>query len=116
MLFKALITMLILDFIFIIISIPLVLRKVPRNVVYGFRIKATLEDDFIWYEANAYFGRLFIISSIVSALLILFLYFSEIVPECYFLNVSIAVMVVPSMIPVALTFRYIKFLKKINDR
>lgn len=108
--------MLILDFIFIIISIPLVLRKVPRNVVYGFRIKATLEDDFIWYEANAYFGRLFIISSIVSALLILFLYFSEIVPECYFLNVSIAVMVVPSMIPVALTFRYIKFLKKINDR
>ena len=112
MLFKALITILVFNVICVIIAIPLILRKVPRNVVYGFRIRATLEDDFIWYEANAYFGKLFIISSIVSTLLIIFLYFSEVVPECYFLNVSIAVLVVPSMIPVVMTFRYIKFLKQ----
>jgi len=43
MLFKALITILICDAVFAIIAIPLMLRKVPRNVVYGFRIKATLE-------------------------------------------------------------------------
>ena len=112
MLFKVLVTILACDIIFIIIAIPLILRKVPRNVIYGFRTRATLKDDFVWYEANAYFGKLFIISSIVSTLLIIFLYFSEVVPECYFLNVSIAVLVVPSMIPVVMTFRYIKFLKQ----
>ena len=108
MLFKALVTILVLDVVCIIIAVPLVLRKVPRNVVYGFRVRATLEDDFVWYEANAYFGRLFMISNMVSALLIIILYFSEIVPECYFLNVSIAILVLPSLIPVLMTFRFIK--------
>lgn len=59
MLFKTLVTILICDAVFVIISIPLILRKVPRNIVYGFRIRATLEDDFVWYAANAYFGKLF---------------------------------------------------------
>ena len=103
MLFKALVTILVCDFIFVIIAIPLILRKVPRNVVYGFRTRATLENDFVWYEANAYFGRLFLISSLVSSLLIVFLYFSDIVLMQNFINVSIAVLVVPSLIPVVLT-------------
>ena len=67
MLFKSLVTILACDAVFVIIAIPLILRKVPRNVVYVFRIKATLENDFVWYEANAYFGKLFLISSLVSA-------------------------------------------------
>jgi uncharacterized membrane protein len=108
MLFKALVTILACDIIFVIIAIPLILRKVPRNVIYGFRTRATLKDDFVWYEANAYFGKLFLISSLVSALLIIFLYFSDIVSMQNFINVSIAVLVVPSMIPVLLTLRYIK--------
>jgi uncharacterized membrane protein len=99
----------------VIIAIPLILRKVPRNVVYGFRIKATLQNDFVWYEANAYFGKLFIISSLVSALLIILLYFSDIVSMQYFVNASIAVLVIPSMIPVLLTFRYIKSIKSSED-
>ena len=111
MLFKALITILVCNVVFVIIAVPLILRKVPRNVVYGFRTRATLSNDFVWYEANAYFGRLFLLSNLVSALLIVFLYFSELVPECYFLNVSIAVLVVPSIIPVLLTLRYIKTIK-----
>jgi len=116
MLFKTLVTILVCDAVFVIISIPLILRKVPRNIVYGFRIRATLEDDFVWYAANAYFGKLFFISSVVSALLIIFLYFSKVVPECYFLNAGIAVLVVPSIIPVIMTFRYIKFLRRGNVR
>ena len=111
MLFKVLVTILACDIVFVIIAIPLILRKVPRNVIYGFRTRATLENDFVWYEANAYFGKLFLISSLVSALLIVFLYFSGLVSECNFLNVSIAVLVVPSMIPVFLTLRYIKTIK-----
>jgi hypothetical protein len=112
MFFKALVTILICNAVFIIIAIPLILRRVPRNVVYGVRTRATLENDFIWYEANAYFGKLFFISSFVSAFLMVFLYFSGLVSECNFLNVSIAVLVVPPMIPVLLTLHYIKKLKQ----
>jgi len=110
-LFKVLITILVCDIIFAIIAVPLILRKVPRNVVYGFRTRATLDNDFVWYEANAYFGKLFLIGSLVSALLIVFLYFSGLVSECNFLNVSIAVLAVPSMIPVVMTLRFIKSIK-----
>ena len=109
--FKVLVTILACDFIFVIIAIPLILRKVPRNVIYGFRIKATLQNDFVWYETNAYFGRLLLISSFVSALLIVFLYFSDIVSMRNFINVSIAVLVVPSMIAMLMTLRYIKSIK-----
>ena len=109
--FKVLVTILACDFIFVIIAIPLILRKVPRNVIYGFRIKATLQNDFVWYETNAYFGRLLLISSFVSALLIVFLYFSDIVSVQNFINASIAVLVVPSMIAMLMTLRYIKSIK-----
>ena len=110
MLFKALVTILICDAVFAVIAIPLILRKVPRNVIYGFRIKATLENDFVWYEANAYFGELFLISSTISALLMIFLYFSDIVSMQNFLNASIAVLIVPPLIAVLLTLCFIKSL------
>ena len=108
MLFKGLVTILVCDLIFAIIAIPLILRKVPRNVVYGFRTRSTLENDFVWYEANAYFGRLFFISSFISALLIIFLYFSNLVSVQNFLKASIAVLVVPPLVAVLLTLRYIR--------
>jgi hypothetical protein len=108
MLLKSLVTILACDIIFAIIAIPLILRKVPRNIVYGFRTRLTLENDFVWYEANAYFGRVFLISSFVSALLIIFLYLSNLVSVQNFLKASIAVLVVPPMIAVLMTLRYIK--------
>ena len=108
MLLKSLVTILACDIIFAIIAIPLILRKVPRNIVYGFRTRLTLENDFVWYEANAYFGRVFLISSFVSALLIIFLYLSNFVSVQNFLKASIAILVVPPMIAVLMTLRYIK--------
>ena len=41
----------------VVLSIPLILRWVPRNRVYGFRVAATLRDDGIWYEINAHSAR-----------------------------------------------------------
>ena len=40
-----------------LMSIPLLLRWVPRNYVYGFRVAATLRSDPVWYEVNALFAR-----------------------------------------------------------
>ena len=106
--FKTLITVLICNFIFVMIAVPLALRKVPKNVIYGFRIKATLENDFVWYEANAYFGKVFIIGNMVCALLILILYFSDVVPSQNFVNIGMAILIIPALVAALLTFRTIK--------
>jgi hypothetical protein len=41
----------------VLMSIPLLLRWVPRNYIYGFRVAATLRSDSVWYDANALFAR-----------------------------------------------------------
>jgi hypothetical protein len=38
-------------------GIPLWLRRVPRNSLYGMRFASTLSDDRIWYAINARCGR-----------------------------------------------------------
>ena len=48
----------------ILISIPLVLGKVPMNSLYGVRFKKSFESEELWYKINAYGGRLLIIWSI----------------------------------------------------
>jgi hypothetical protein len=47
-----------LGVIIFIISLPLMLRKVPMNQTYGIRIKAAFKSEASWYEINAYGGRL----------------------------------------------------------
>lgn len=42
---------------FILISIPLVQKKVPMNRLYGFRIARAFESEEKWYEINRYGGR-----------------------------------------------------------
>jgi uncharacterized membrane protein len=37
---------------FIALSVPLMLKKVPPNNWYGFRTPKTLSDEKIWYEVN----------------------------------------------------------------
>ncbi len=39
------------------ISVPLILRRIGPNPVYGFRVKQTLEDPEVWYDVNAYAGK-----------------------------------------------------------
>ena len=53
----------------IAISIPLILRKVPPNALYGLRVEATFADERVWYEANAATGRDFVIVGIVQLVL-----------------------------------------------
>ncbi len=41
---------------FIGISIPLILQKVPPNKVNGIRIEKAFESDALWYQVNQYGG------------------------------------------------------------
>ena len=42
----------------VVLSIPLVARKVPMNAVYGVRTRKAFVSDRNWYEINAYGGKL----------------------------------------------------------
>lgn len=39
------------------LAVPLMRRRVPPNHTYGLRVRATLADPEVWYEANAASGR-----------------------------------------------------------
>ena len=41
----------------IVLAVPLWLRRIPPNVVYGVRFRATLADSATWYAINAIAGR-----------------------------------------------------------
>ena len=40
----------------VVLSIPMILQKVPRNHWYGFRTPYTLSSDAAWYHANRISG------------------------------------------------------------
>jgi SdpI/YhfL family protein len=50
------------------ISIPLILRIVPPNGVYGFRVSATRSPE-IWYPANEFMGWALLVAAAIAAAL-----------------------------------------------
>src|SRR5215475_10804069 len=40
----------------LLLGIPLFLRKIPRNSIYGLRTRDTLSSDEKWYSANRIVG------------------------------------------------------------
>jgi SdpI/YhfL family protein len=49
------------------ISVPLILKVVPPNGVYGFRTNLTRSSTDIWYSANAFMGWALLAAAIMSA-------------------------------------------------
>ena len=56
-----------------LVSIPLILRRVPPNSLYGFRTPRTLADRNLWFRVNHFAGWALLIASMGSAALILLL-------------------------------------------
>jgi uncharacterized membrane protein len=52
-------------------SVPLMLKFVPPNPIYGVRTEKALESQEIWYEVNRFGGRALLAASAVSALLLM---------------------------------------------
>ncbi len=104
---KGLITILVVDAVSILISIPLVLRKIGPNVVYGYRTRATLSDPALWDEANALFGRRLIAASLVSALAALFLARPGLLAPDTFLPVSVVLLGAPVAVAGVMTSRFV---------
>ena len=92
------------------LSIPMIRRRVKPNYLYGFRTPKTLSDERIWYEANAYCGRLLLRLGIVYviAALVLCPVFGE---HFVAYNVTCAVIVMSGLlIVILLSFRRLRSL------
>lgn len=81
-------------------------------IAYGFRTRATISDDFVWYEANAHFGRGLLIASVISAVAVLLLYLSQGISPGFFLKASIVALVAPPLVAVFATSRFIRSLTR----
>jgi uncharacterized membrane protein len=113
--FKGLVTVLAVNALLVLISVPLILRKVPRNVVYGFRTRRTLTDDFVWYEVNAFFGRRLVAFAVVSAVAVFMLYSTDGGSEHLFFAATLVALAVPSLIATLQTLRFTRSLKPGGD-
>ena len=107
---KGFVTILACSGLLIVVAIPLALRKVPRNVAYGFRTRATMANDEIWFEANAHFGRGLIISSLCGAFVAGILYAFQAFPPEVFLPVSLLVLAAPTLVAALGTARFVRSL------
>jgi uncharacterized membrane protein len=58
----------------IMLAIPLIRRQVKPNPLYGVRTPKTLSDERVWYEANAYAGRLLLRLGMMLIVTVLMLY------------------------------------------
>ena len=105
---KGLITVLGCCAVFSLFSLPLVFRLVPRNPVYGYRTRATLGDDALWCEANAYFGLRLIVASLLSAgIALVFHVWQGLSPQAY-LWASILLLAMPGLLAWLLTARFVR--------
>lgn len=107
---KGLFTILGCAFLFALLGIPLMFRRIPRNVVYGFRTRSTLNDDRVWYEANAHFGRGLLIASLATALAIVVLYRVGGLAPATFLKASVVALVAPLVVAILATSRFVRSL------
>jgi hypothetical protein len=108
---KAFITLLSCTCLFLVLAIPLVLRKVPRNRIYGFRTRATLKDDLLWFEANAHFGRRLVAASLFSVVAVFVLYYTAFSPEI-FVYAALGVIVAPALAAALDTFLHLRSLER----
>ena len=49
----------------VLLSIPLIARRVPPNSTYGIRIRAAFASEEEWYRINSTGGRYFVVSGLV---------------------------------------------------
>lgn len=87
------------------LSVPLILKKVRPNPVYGFRTPRTLSNPEIWYPANAFAGWAMLVAAVTSAGVL------AVLPESSRPWVAVFVLVVPLGIAVVASVLYSRRLR-----
>ena len=48
-----------------VLCIPMIRRTLKPNTWYGVRIPATLHNERLWYDANAYAGKVLLVTALI---------------------------------------------------
>jgi hypothetical protein len=59
-----------------VLSVPLILKKIPPNGLYGFRIPSTVNNPELWYKVNTYAGWRLLVVGLGSSLGSIILYYT----------------------------------------
>jgi len=62
---RGLVLTLVMPVALILLVIPLILEKIPRNRLYGFRTAYTMSSDEVWFRANKILGVALLIAGFV---------------------------------------------------
>ncbi|MDE2028575.1 MAG: SdpI family protein [Candidatus Omnitrophica bacterium] len=106
---KVIVSFLIPAVLFMAVSVPLILRKIPRNCGYGFRTQKTLSTDAIWYKANQFGGTLIFFSGLATLIVCFWLYLNQNALSLDSVNlIGFASFIGPAAAAVVLALVYIK--------
>ncbi len=56
----------IVPLVILVVSVPMILGKVPPNGIYGFRTPKTLSSPDVWYPANRASGWFMLVAAVIS--------------------------------------------------
>ena len=92
------------------LSVPLMRRRVKPNLWYGFRTPKTMSSERIWYEANAYAGKMSVRAGtiFIAAAIVLYLVFRT---NFIVYNTACAVvLLITILVHLFLSFRHLRSL------
>ena len=95
-----------------VLSVPLLLDKVPPNGWYGFRVPSTLYNADLWYKVNRYMARWMLLSGIITvagAVALFFVPGLSVDAYAWLCLLVFSAAFVPGLV---LSFRYLRRLQK----
>ncbi len=91
-----------------LLSIPMIQKRIKPNRWYGFRTRKTLSSPDIWYPANAYAGKILLVQSAVIFVAALLLYVVPNMSEDGY-TLSFSLVLLCSLMPaIGLMFGYLR--------
>ena len=72
-----------LGVIFIVSGVPFAVNLIKPNPIGGVRTRKTLSDPRIWYLANSYFGKRWILTGVITIVFALVLRLAAVSPATY---------------------------------
>lgn len=92
------------------LSIPLILKKIPPNVFYGFRVPRTVNNPRIWYAVNQYAGKRLLVCGLLIALAAVGLYFIPGISVDIYATAVAVVLMVTLTASLIQSFKYLRAL------
>lgn len=95
-----------------LLSIPLILQIVKPNPLYGFRVRATLENAEVWYAVNRHFGQRFLWAGILLMISAPALYFIPGISEDFYAIACMVIFMIALIVALIQSVQYLRSLRQ----